>query len=99
MPATRLRRLGLCLHAELFEVQVSLDAAQDVVADFAAIPQIDDRAALDLDHRVANGADARSTTATRSPRTSSISRRAHLTMPRISQAIHVAAVGGVSVQG
>src|SRR5438445_8064601 len=55
MAATRLRRRGLCLHAELFEVQVSLDAALDVVADLLAIPQIDDRVALGLDHRVANG--------------------------------------------
>ena len=54
--ATRLRRLGLCLHAELFEVQVALDAAQDVVADLLAIPQIDDRFTFGLDHRVANGA-------------------------------------------
>src|ERR1700730_4959414 len=49
-------RLGLRLHAELFEVQVALDAAQDVVADLVVIPQIDDRVALGLDHRVANGA-------------------------------------------
>ena len=54
--ATRLRRRGLCLHAELFEVQVALDAAQDVVADRVAISQIDNRVALGLDHRVANGA-------------------------------------------
>ena len=46
----------LSLYAELFEVQVSLDAAQDVVADFVTIPQIDDRVALGLDHGVANGA-------------------------------------------
>src|SRR5260370_20517611 len=56
MAATRLRRLGLCLHAELFEVQVALDAAQDVVADVVAITQIEDRGPLGLDHRVANGA-------------------------------------------
>src|SRR5438105_13851056 len=56
MAATRLRRRGLCLHAELFEVQVSLDAAQDVVADLVAVPQIEDRVPLGLDHRVANGA-------------------------------------------
>jgi len=46
----------LGLHTELFEVQVALDAAQDVVADLVVIPQIDDRVALGLDHRVANGA-------------------------------------------
>jgi hypothetical protein len=47
---------GLCLHAQLFEVQVALDAALDVVADLFAISQVDDCVALGLDHRVPNGA-------------------------------------------
>ena len=46
----------LRFHAELFQVQVALDAAQDVVADLAAIAQVEDGVALGLDHRVANGA-------------------------------------------
>ena len=48
--------LALGFHTELFQVQVAFDASQDVVADLAAIAQVEDGVPLGLDHRVANGA-------------------------------------------
>ena len=49
-PRAEPRAAGSSLHAELLEIELLLDGAQDEVVDLAAIAQLDDRRPLGADH-------------------------------------------------